>query len=81
MTWIDRQMEGYRPSKSLASASGKKAKEPEYEQLTLPFVELIRRAATGSIVLVCTKKRNNDKNRKKFLIMLCPVFLYRAFRL
>lgn len=38
MTWIDRQMEGYRPSKSSASASGKKAKEPEYEQLTLPFV-------------------------------------------
>ena len=32
MTWIDRQMEGYRPSKSLASASGKKAKEPDYEQ-------------------------------------------------
>lgn len=38
MTWIDRQMEGYQPPESSDSVSGKKEKELEYEQLTLPFV-------------------------------------------
>lgn len=38
MTWIDRQMEGYQPPENSDSSSRKKEKEPEYEQLTLPFV-------------------------------------------
>ena len=38
MTWIDRQMEGYEPPEKTEVASGKKEKEAEYEQLTLPFI-------------------------------------------
>lgn len=38
MTWIDQQMEGYEPPEKTEVASGKKEKEVEYEQLTLPFI-------------------------------------------
>lgn len=38
MTWIDHQMEGYEPPENPGSSSGKKTDEPEYEQLTLPFL-------------------------------------------
>ena len=38
MTWIDQQMEGYEPPEKTEVAYGKKEKEVEYEQLTLPFI-------------------------------------------
>ena len=38
MTWIDRQMEGYKPPEAPEPSLKKKKKEPEYEQLTLPFL-------------------------------------------
>ena len=38
MTWIDQQMKGYQLLEKTEVSSEKKEKEPEYEQLTLPFL-------------------------------------------